>query len=276
VSLVRFNCPYCCSDIPGEASVCSQCTRDLALIKPLALRIQSLSDEVVQLKELLAQQAQTLTQLKTPSLQAAAQTYAASMQTSADTEFQESSMSPKPSWRHWIGIMVLTIASIGLCHWILLFIYDAPPLFLRLLTITWPAVTGYYCARRNPYGGITHFLSACVVSVLSVGLMLAITSHIDGVSLLPSNHRDWRETLEYTAAIGLSFFTGYLTHLLVTRLKRQRYKQISLRILMARDAKGQFKITEISNQVQGLITATAPLVSAAAALYSGLKAFTGS
>jgi hypothetical protein len=32
---------------------------------------------------------------------------------------------------------------------------------------------------------------------------------------------------------------------------------------------------EISNQVQSLITATAPLVSAGVALYSGLKAFTG-
>jgi hypothetical protein len=45
--------------------------------------------------------------------------------------------------------------------------------------------------------------------------------------------------------------------------------------LLARDEKGQFKITEITNQVQSLIAATAPLASAGVALYSGLKAFTG-
>lgn len=275
MSLARFNCPYCWSDIPGEASVCCHCTRDLTLFKPLALRLQTLQEEVLQLQALVAQQAQTLTSLKNHAVPSAALACAASLENSANAQ-QGIQASSLPSWRHWIGMMVLTIGTIGLCHWVLLFVYDAPPLFLRLMTITWPAFTGYLCARRSPYGGIAHFISALLVAILSVVLMLGITSHIDGVSLLPTNARDWRETLEYTAAIGLGFFTGYLTHLLVTRWKRRLNNHISLRVLMARDEKGQFKITEISNQVQGIITATAPLLSAGAALYSGLKVFMGS
>jgi hypothetical protein len=105
--------------------------------------------------------------------------------------------------------------------------------------------------------------------------MLGITAHIDGVPLVPNNPRDWRETIEYTMAIGLGFLTGYLTFRLTARWDQHQRKRISLRVLLARDEKGQFKITEISNQVQTLVTATAPLVSAGVALYSGLKAFTG-
>lgn len=173
-------------------------------------------------------------------------------------------------------MVVVTIATMGLCHWVLLFVYDAPPLFLRLLTITLPAWTGYACARRSGFDGFTQLLAALLVGGLSVTLMLTITARIDGVPLWPETARDWRETLEYTAAIALSFFTGYLTHHLLARWARQQRNKISLRVLLARDESGQFKITEISNQVQSLITATAPLVSAGAALYSGLKAFTGS
>jgi hypothetical protein len=275
VSHTTFNCPYCWSDVPVQASVCSHCTRDLVLFKPLALQLQSLADEVTQLKATAQQQAQTLTQLQSRDIEAMALSYAKTHDTSPETPIDAIADTPRRSWLNWVVMVVLTIAVMGLCHWILLFVYDAPPLFLRLLTITLPALTGYGCARRSGFGGFMQFLAALLVGGLSVGLMLAITAHIDGVPLWPENARDWRETLEYAAAIGLSFLTGYLTHHLMARWARQQRNKISLRVLLARDASGQFKITEISNQVQSLITATAPLVSAGVALYSGLKAFTG-
>jgi hypothetical protein len=273
VSHTNFKCPYCWSDVPIQASVCSHCTRDLLLFKPLALQLQTLTDEVTQLKSLLEQQAQTLSQVQSRNVQAAALTYAESHNT--PTESDTDSLAAHQSWRHWAGAVILTITAIGLCHWLLLFVYDAPPLFLRLLTITLPALTGYICARRSGLGWPAQLVAALLVSACSVGLMLGITAHIDGVPLLPNNPRDWRETFEYTAAIGLAFFTGYLAYRLITRWRQQQRNKISLRVLLARDEKGQFKITEISNQVQSLITATAPLVSAGVALYSGLKAFTG-
>jgi hypothetical protein len=143
------------------------------------------------------------------------------------------------------------------------------------LTIALPAGFGFICARRSGLNWPAQLLAAIMVSACSVGLMLGITSHIDGVPLLPNNTRDWRETIEYTTAIGLGFFTGYLALRLTTRWEQHQRDRINLRVLLARDEKGQFKITEISNQVQSLIAATAPLASAGVALYSGLKAFTG-
>lgn len=275
MSHASFNCPYCWSDVPVQASVCSHCTRDLVLFKPLALRVQTLADEIEQLKVLTQQQAQAFAQLQSQDIQNVAQSYAQTHDTPQKQSSVAPMATPAQSWLMLCSTALLTVSSIGLCHWMLLFVYDAAPLFLRMLTITLPALTGYLCARRSGLGWLVHLMTATVVAALSVGLMLAITARIDAVPLWPDNPRDWRETLEYTAAIGLAFFTGYLVHRLITRWQQQQRNKISLRILLARDEKGQFKITEISNQVQSLITATAPLVSASVALYSGLKAFTG-
>ncbi|PUE12604.1 hypothetical protein [Limnohabitans sp. T6-20] len=275
MSHASFNCPYCWSDVPVQASVCSHCTRDLVLFKPLALRVQTLADEIEQLKVLTQQQAQALAQLQSQDIQTVAQSYAQTHDTLQKQSSLAPMATPDQSWLMLCSTVLLTVSSIGLCHWMLLFVYDAAPLFLRMLTITLPALTGYLCARRSGLGWLVHLMTATVVAALSVGLMLAITARIDAVPLWPDNPRDWRETLEYTAAIGLAFFTGYLVHRLIIRWQQQQRNKISLRILLARDEKGQFKITEISNQVQSLITATAPLVSASVALYSGLKAFTG-
>lgn len=271
MSQPTFNCPYCWSDVPVQATVCSHCTRDLVLFKPLALQLQTLADEVAQLKSLVEQQALSLAQVQSQDIQTAVLNYAET-QDAAQTSPSDSA-APAPSWLSWLGFVVFTIAAIGLCHWILLFVYDAPPLFLRLLTITLPACTGYLCARRSGLNWPMQLLAALLVSTGSVILMLGITANIDGVALWPSNPRDWRETVEYTAAICLAFLTGYLISRLLTRWKQQQRNKISLRILLARDENGKFKITEISNKVQSLITATAPLVSASMALYSGLKAF---
>ena len=272
MSHLTFNCPYCWLDVPSQATVCGHCTRDLVLFKPLALRLQAVTQELEQLKSSVAQQAQTLTQMQSQDVQRAALSFAETM---PQTALTETSPPQGPSWFVLIAAVALTIPAIGLCHWLLLFIYDAPPLFLRILTITLPALTGYLCARQSGLGWVTQLVSALLVAAGSVVLMLSITAYIDAVPLWPNNARDWRETLEYTAAIGLAFYTGYLMSRWVTLWSQKQNNIINLRVLLERDDKGQFKIAEISNQVQSLITAAAPLVSAGVALYSGLKAFTG-
>jgi hypothetical protein len=148
----------------------------LVLFKPLALQLQSLADEVTQLKATAQQQAQTLTQLQSRDIEAMALSYAKTHETSTETPIDAIADTPRRSWLNWVIMVVLTIAVMGLCHWMLLFVYDAPPLFLRLLTITLPALTGYGCARRSGFGGLMHLLAALLVAGLSVGLMLAITS----------------------------------------------------------------------------------------------------
>lgn len=270
-----FSCPFCCSDVPLQASVCSHCTRDLALFKPLALQMHELSDQVEQLKAVVQEQQTALAELKSHDIGALALAISEQQQMAPTTLAPPASAPGKPSWWALFAMVLTTVALVGLSHWVLLFVYDSPPVALRLLTITLPALTGYVCARQSGMGAIVQWLTAAVTGVASVWLMLWITSTIDGVPLWPNNPRDWRETFEYMAAISLAFFTGHLLHRFIQHWSKQQQNRISLSVLLERDEKGQFKIAEVTRQVQNLVTAMAPVVSAGTALYSGLKVFTG-
>lgn len=271
MSRSTFDCPYCCSNIPLQASVCSHCTRDLVMFKPFALRLQDLADEVAQLKTLVQQQSEVWGQMPVQEMGAAALAYAHEHE--QPPQSQLTPVATASSWRALCLTVALTTAAIGLCHWVLLFVYDVRPLFLRLLTILLPVLTGYICARQSRLGGLWQGLAAGAAGVVSVWLMLAITAYLDGVPLWPDNPRDWRETLEYTASITLAFFTGFLIHSLLSRWAREQRQKISLKVLLSRDANGKYKIAEVTHQVQSLVAAFAPLVSAGMALYSGLKIF---
>ena len=270
-----FSCPFCCSDLPLQASVCSHCTRDLAQFKPLALQLHDLRDQVETLKDQLQTQQAALAELRSPDLESIALAFGEKPSVSPAAPAPiEPGTRPK-TWLRWLTMVMLTVAGVGLSHWVLLFVYDAPPLALRLLTIVLPALTGYVCARQTGLGWVAQWLAAWVSGLTSVWLMLWITATMDAVPVWPANARDWKETLEYTAAISLAFFTGYLLHRLNTRWAQMQQNRISLSVLLERDAQGEFKIAEISRQVQSLVAAMAPVVSAGTALYTGLKVFTG-
>jgi hypothetical protein len=114
-----------------------------------------------------------------------------------------------------------------------------------------------------------------MVGACAVWLMLGITAFIDNVPIWPANSRDWREAFEYTASIGLSFLTGFLVYELRKRWAVEHQNKISLSLLLSRDQNGKFKIAEVTQKVESLITTVAPIVSAGTALYSGLKIFVG-
>lgn len=273
-----FSCPFCCSEVPVQASVCSHCTRDLVLFKPLALQVQALSDELSQLKTVVQTQQAALAELQSHDLTALAQAY--SERPSTDDSGAVAATPVKAAAPVSIATLLLmvliTLGLVGLSHWVLLFVYDAPPVALRLLTMLLPALTGYACARRSGMGMLAQLVTALVTGFACVWLMLAITASIDQVPLWPNNPRDWRETVEYMVAISLAFFTGDLVNRLILRWSAQQQNRISLSVLLERDEKGQFKIAEVTRQVQNLVSAMAPVVSAGTALYSGLKVFTGS
>lgn len=273
-----FSCPFCCSEVPLQASVCGHCTRDLVLFKPLALQVRALSDELSQLQSVVQEQQVALAELKSHDLAALAQAYSEQQAQASNTPEQATQVQEKaPASLVALLLMVLiTLGLVGLSHWLLLFVYDTQPVVLRLVTMVLPVLTGYVCARRCGMGMLVQLLSALLTGVACVWLMLAITAHIDHVPLWPDNLRDWKETFEYMAAISLAFFTGYLIHRFIAHWSAQQQNRISLSVLLERDDKGQFKIAEVTRQVQNLVSAMAPVVSAGTALYSGLKVFTGS
>lgn len=263
-----YRCPYCCGDVPAPAIVCRHCSRDLSLYRPLALQLLSMDGSLAQLRDELTQQQQALArwQVQASTPPEGAQRVSPSEGMSVDRS---------SAWGAWLGMAMLTIGLLGLSHWVLFFVYDASPLALRVLTIVLPMLTGYLAARWSRLPLSLHLLSAMLVGMGAVLMMLAITARIDAVPLWPANTREWRETLEFTAAIVLGHLTGALVHQLLTHLARRDAQKLRLSVLLERDANGRLRITDISNQVQSLVSALAPLVSAGTALYSGLKIFAG-
>jgi len=275
VNRTTFSCPFCCSDLPLQASVCSHCTRDLALFKPLALQLHELRDQVETLKDVVQGQQAALAELRSHDIEALALAFSEKSTVAPAARADSAPVTRPKAWLTWLSTVMLTLAGVGLSHWVLLFVYDAPPLALRLLTIVLPMLTGLVCARKSGLGGLAQLLTALFTGLASVFVMLWITASIDAVPLWPSTPRDWKETIEYVAAISLAFFTGYLMHRLNAHWARKQENRISLNVLLERDEKGQFKIEVISRQVQSLVAAMAPVVSAGTALYTGLKVFSG-
>lgn len=261
MSAEHYRCPFCCGDVPVQATVCSHCARDLTAVRPLALQLQALEAVVAAVREDLARLQRRASGLERH-----------------DSEHPSAVRSPpslKRAWSTWLVVSLLSIALLGLSHWVLLFVYDARPVVLRALTIVLPMFTGYLCARLSGLRLTVQWFSAVLVGLLSVLLMLGITAHIDGVPFWPANSHEWRETLEYTAAIVLGGFTGALIDQMLLRLAHRQAQQERLDMLLARNDSGQLRITSITEQLQSLVSATAPLVSAGTALYSGLKVFIG-
>ncbi len=260
-----YRCPYCCSDIPVQAMVCRHCTRDLAFFRPLSLELQALSQQVQELQAIVSRQNGVLQHLQGPAAPALA----------AEGAYQTHAPAPATTWGIWLGMVIMTIALLGLSHWVLLFVYDAPPVYLRVLTIVLPILTAYLSARLTRFHLALQLLSALAVGIGAVTLMLAITATIDHVPLWPANTREWQETLEYTIAIVLACLSGALMHHLQQRMDNHSQQKLRLSVLLERDSNGKVRIAEISNQMQSLISALAPVASAATALYSGLKIFMG-
>jgi len=237
------------------------------------MQVKLLRDDVAKIKADAQLQGQKFEAL----LEQAAQSFSEAEQSSANGHVFNTppSTSPQSTLVPFLTQVFLTLLVIGLSHWLLLFVYDAPPIQLRIWTILWPALPGFILAYQTNRGWLFQAITSVWVGLSSVAMMLYITAHIDLVPFWPTNARDWREVGEYAAAISLSFFTGFLILKRRQKVKSENNRRINLSVLLERDKNGQFQIAEISKQVNSLITSMAPLVSTATALYSGLKAFSG-
>lgn len=249
------------------------CAKDLTVIRPMAIQMKLIRNEVTQLKSELKLQEQRFDSLVAL---VSNRSNNHSEKTNRDTEsIDEVTDPPTPSFLSLFNYIASTLLIIGISHWLLLFVYDAPPIQLRIWTILWPALPGYFLAKRIGKSGLFQFLISVFVGLSSVGLMLFITAQIDQVPFWPTNTRDWKEAFEYSAAIGLSFFTGFLILKQIQKYKSDDNRRISLSVLLEKDKNGEYQIGQISKQVNSLITNVAPIVSTATALFTGLKTFAG-
>ena len=268
-----YKCPYCHFDIPSAATVCGYCTKELTMVKPFMSRMDQLDAEVTQLKTELADlRASVKTASTTVHLINADSEVGQDLN---DLEAPVQKLSGAKALFALVLSLLMCTGLLDLLHWILLFIYDTNLLVLRVITVVIPMVVGLIVFRKIRIHWLISLMGALSLGVLSVFGMLAITTAIDGVPLLPESNREWREVGEYCFAISCSFMTGLLIENWRVAHQINIRKNISLSLLIERDETGKFKAPEWTGQIESMFTAAAPFISAGTAIVSGVKVFVG-
>ena len=268
-----FKCPYCQFDIPSAATVCGYCTKELAIFKPFISYMDAHDAELSKLKtELAAIRVLVENTTTTVHVVNAESSLAENL---ADLAEPTQKITGAKSIIAFALSLLLCAGMLGFLHWILLFIYDTNLLTLRIITVVLPMLVGLIVFRNIQIHWLLSLVGAMALGAISVMGMLAITSFIDGVPVLPESVRDWREVSEYVLAIACSLITGLFVENWREAHQLNIRKKISLSLLIERDETGKFKAPEWTVKLESLFRAAAPFISAATAIVSGVRVFVG-
>lgn len=259
-------CPYCLGELACAALACRHCGREVGHLLPMIFRQQELANEVdrlrAQLAELVATPAPALT--ARPVASASAGDTSPHPEPAPDGLLERPAPAPARSPAAVAAAAVLVVTAVSaLLHWLLLFVYDAPPLMLRVLTLCTPFALGARASRLAPAPATLHAIAAVVCGLAAVGAMLSITHLIDSTPLLPQDARELREAVEYCASIALAFFAGSLL---------SRHYRLAAR---PRVAVPPGALVGYAQRFQQLASLLSPICAGALALYSGLKGLVG-
>lgn len=252
-----MKCPYCVSEIPDAAVVCSVCQRDLYLFKPLLERIQELEEKLAAVPP---DTPETEPCPGTPELSAP--------DPARSTGHPPRSIFAALAW--WTAPLLLLI----LGHWVMIFLYDTQIVYLRIFALLLPLPFGYLFARAARLPFAWGLLPAFLMASLAVLGMSGVTAVIDQVPTLPQNTADLREFIEFSLSIGLSFTTGlWLQHWAL----RHREQELRARQLtMAAGKAGHNRsLSESLSRLNDIGSGLVAFATTAFSIYTGLKGLTG-
>jgi hypothetical protein len=266
-----MRCPYCVSEIADEALACPHCAHDIYLFKPLQEKIERLEKTVAEHEKNAAALADEVAALRAARADAAPDAPAAGP--TADPEHKAGFAGAL--LQALVPVLLMLLAA----HWVMLFMLDVKPLYLRVVTILMPMPFGFLLAMHHPGRLRVSAGAGLAMAVLAVLGMLVITATIDKVPVLPQDARDWRETLEYVVSIGLAFLTGLLLGEYHARQKLAELKSNRVVLLLARafvpNEEGKLGIEKAVKKLTKLQEAVTPAATGAASIYAGIKAFLG-
>lgn len=274
-----MRCPYCTTEIADDALVCPQCTRELYLFKPLLEKIARLEQAAAEDVKIatagaaarIAALEAELAELSTRRPESAADT--------APPAGAGSLVATPGSWGSMLGMLVPALVLLVLAHWVLLFVFDVKPIYLRVATLLLPMPFGFALASRLR-GQFWRWVGAGFVAALaSVFAMLVVTAMIDNVPMLPQDAREWRETVEYVLGIGLAFAAGIMVGEFLPAFREKGSPPHRVMLLVARavtpDEEGTLGIEKAAKKLDKWAKAATPVATGLASIYAGLKAFLG-
>jgi hypothetical protein len=176
-----MECPFCIETIKDESLVCRHCTRDLTLVRPVILKIHNMTAELDELQRQLDHTRTRLAMVETPG---------------------------RFLLVHAASFILLPSVMLVAAHFLITVALDVWSIYLRLGSVLIPLPFGFALAALKNIGFRGAVAFGVATAALSIPGMLAVTAHVDGINVSPSNWREWREVLEYGTGIALAFGAG--------------------------------------------------------------------
>jgi hypothetical protein len=250
-----MECPFCIETIKNDSLVCKHCTRDLALVRPVVFEIQQMLAELDGLQRELDRTRTRLALVETPV---------------------------RFVLVHAAAFVLFPSTILVAAHFLITVALDVSSIYLRLVSVLIPLPFGFVLAALKDVGFRGAIAFGLATAALSISGMLAVTAYVDGIGLLPSNWREWREVLEYGTSIALAFGAGnILATLLFQILPRtisSRGRPSAAAYWIARllgQHVGKEALLRRARNIQDVLRTVGPLIgllaTASGSIYTGLK-----
>jgi hypothetical protein len=250
-----MECPFCIETIKDESLVCRHCTRDLTLVRPVIFEIQNMIAELDELQRQLDHTRTRLAMVETPG---------------------------RFLLVHAAAFILLPSAILVAAHFLITVALDASSIYLRIVLVLIPLPFGFALAVLKNIGfrGAVGF--GVATAALGITGMLAVTAHVDGGNVSPSNWREWREVLEYGTSIALAFGAGNILAALLFRILPRTISSRGkpgaaaywIAGLLGRHV-GKEALRRRARLIQDVLRTAGPLIgllaTASGSIYTGLK-----
>jgi hypothetical protein len=254
-----MECPFCAEKVKDEALVCKHCSRDLRVVRPVLLEIESVVADIEKIRRELDNVGARLYRRRHPVRSFAT---------------------------HSIGYILIPAILLVAAHVIVTIVLNVSPLYLRIASVLIPLPFGFaiHAIQKIGYRGAA--LAGVVTALLAVFCMLTVTGLNDHVPILPASWIEWREVLEYSASIALAFLTGNILAILMLRLLASSLSQgdrpnaAAYRVArLLGPYVGEDQLRRRARIIQELMRTAGPLLgilsTAAGSIYAGLKGILG-
>lgn len=258
-----MHCPYCVSEIPDEALVCSVCRRDLYVIKPLLEKVAHLEAELAARVQLVPAAPADQVEADDPE--------AAPPQVGGDA----GAALLVVDWRAMLAAWMLPLLGLLLAHWLIVFVYDTKLIFLRILALSLPLPFGFFFFRVVGARMMVSSLAAITMSLVAVFGMSGVTGWLDQVPVMPQNMVEVREFIEFAVSIAFSFITGaWVANWLQRRIVLKAEQLARAKTTRGLAANGQ-KVADSLSRLNDMGSAVIGVATTAISIYTGLKDFLG-